>query len=383
MGKLEEYIDAIKKSLAERNIEEKIDIIRFVYIAFGQYIKFNPLFSYGNQEQMKQIYKQDQNIEEMCEKSIKTHIATCKAAALSLEKMLKEFGVDIRTECEEGTYSDVHYYNVVRIKLSEIEDSIINKDVLQSIHGLDDKKINSESNLDLEGNEYIEFALDLQKDLEFIQTSSKTRYFAIDSKTGNPVIKEDALKTMDISSGYIKQHYLDDMIGILRIALSSLTRNRKSKLEEDKEALVIKSRLILDGLQLFVKKRQEGVESTKRLVDYYTDDEVQNDGMGFVERVLYHKRMFKELFSDYEQSKVHNVPCSILKNGERKYLVCVAVDVTGDDERLFMYSPEKGIYEQITLPEFDERRQSGLKVEKHETPAMKKSFSKMKKRMDR
>ena len=61
----------------------------------------------------------------------------------------------------------------------------------------------------------------------------------------------------------------------------------------------------------------------------------------------------------------------------------MAVDITGDDERLFMYSPEKGIYEEITLSEFDERRQNGLKVEKHETSAMKKSFSKMKKRMDR
>ena len=152
MGEIEEYINANKKFIAENGIEKQIEIIRFVYIALGQYLQFNPNFSYGNQEQLKQIYKNDQDCDEIYQSSMKTHIVTCKATALLLEKILGELGIDVRTETEEGPYDDIHYYNIVRVKKSEIE-GLLNK---------------NEFNIEDSNEEYVEFKVDLQKDLHLI-----------------------------------------------------------------------------------------------------------------------------------------------------------------------------------------------------------------------
>ena len=48
-----------------------------------------------------------------------------------------------------------------------------------------------------------------------------------------------------------------------------------------------------------------------------SDGEDRKDGLGFIERLLYHKRMFGELYTKYEKGRVHNIPCSVTYNGKK------------------------------------------------------------------
>lgn len=168
MNKLEEYIQELKSEISRRNLKDEIEIIRYVYIDLGRKLDFDMEYTLGNNATKNRIYNScDFNDDKFCE-ILETHTAICKSISYLLERILgREFGIDIRTEIESEKYISTgrHVYNSVRLKSGET------------------------------------FVLDLEEDLEYIQTGAKTRNFGkIDIYDDKEVmVSEEKLRDIDVN----------------------------------------------------------------------------------------------------------------------------------------------------------------------------------------
>lgn len=104
MSHLKEYIDNLKNRIASKKNMEIVDIIRYVYIDLGKKMDFDLNYTFGNSKAKTKIYEKPINEQEL-NNIMETHTIICKSLAYLMERILKEFDIDISTAREDNVYN--------------------------------------------------------------------------------------------------------------------------------------------------------------------------------------------------------------------------------------------------------------------------------------
>ena len=127
-----------------------MEIVRYVYINLGKKMNFDIGYTFGNKKQREELYYRPITDKELS-KNLETRKAICKDLAYLVVRILSEFGIEAKVEQSPDYYQSLHVYNSITLK--------------------DGRK----------------FSADLEEDLEYIQSGSKTRYFGRVEEQGKPV----------------------------------------------------------------------------------------------------------------------------------------------------------------------------------------------------
>lgn len=304
MSNLTKYIDKIKEYKRQNpNISEE-KLIRFVYLDLGKRFSFNLEFFFRNRKTKKQIYINSKAEKDLNE-ALETNKVICKTTAYLLEYILKKLDVNIKTVVvPDDKRKYPHVYNIVTPK---------------------------------EGKEYI---IDLQEDMENIQSYSFTRNFGLSTEKGEKfVISKSDIEQIDRELGYIndEKYYADDYLYLLK------------------------------GYMGYFKKFGEKVEFVLENIDVYDNKNIQ-----YQERKWHHSKILKELFSEEELRKIHIIDCYQENEEERVYKNCIAVERSRGTD-MYLYSVQENKYDKITIDEFAKQVQNGL-ICKQGVPGLRKAL---------
>lgn len=312
---IEQFINEVKMELEVKGLNDitEDELVRYVYIKLGQNFNFDLRFYFGNNKTRIQMYQESKS--KSREEKMKRRTGICIDIADVLEYILKKgFGINISTERDiDDNQSYPHVYNIVT---------------------------NSKG---------ISYRIDLQLDLKYIQSCSRTKHFGkseFDEK--KDVISYSTLEAIDRKIGYIdKERYSEDYIDMLR--------------------------LDLDESDSFVDKARGAIENLEATP--YAD-------MGYVERFGYHRALLKRLFPiPKEASKFNFIECYYERdNNEKDYQFCIILsNVTNINEiSVYMYSMEERKYIGMTLKEFAEKTEQGLKTIQ-KVPGLQKAINSLRK----
>lgn len=291
MSNLLKYIEKVKEYKKQNKDISENELIRYVYLDLGKRFSFDLNFSFGNAKTKKKIYASSGEKEDL-EYAMQSNIIICKSVSYIVEYILKNLGVNIRTVVahnDERKYP--HMYNIVTSK---------------------------------EGKQYI---IDLQEDLENIQTHSFTKNYGLSIKSNKiPVINRFDIEQMDRKLGFIddKHYYSDDYLYLLKLNMRYFTD--------------------------FAEK----VEFALGNIDIH-----ENKNIEYAERKWHHEKLLKELFLYDELKKIHMIDCYQEDGKKREYKNCIAVERSKGTD-IYMYSVEQNKYCKMTLQEFAILRQKGL-----------------------
>ena len=307
ISNLDKYVEYIKKKT--ENIENltEAELIRDVYLDLGKRFSFDLKFAFGNSNTKKDIYAKSKSIKDL-EKCMETNEGICKSIAYILEYVLKKLNVDIRTEImEEYNNRCPHVYNIVKSK---------------------------------QGEEYI---IDLQQDLENIQSHSRTSFFGIkgyDKKEA--VFSRFELEQMDKKLGYIKpdNYYSDDYLYLLKSDMSAFSNFNE------------KVQFALENLEVN-----------------------EMDNMNYYERKCHHEDLLEKIFTIKELRKIHLIDCYKESENGREYKNCIAVDNPNGTD-IYMFSVEENSYRKMDIEDFASEIKNGL-VYKQAIPGLKKFLKKL------
>ena len=260
-------------------------------------MNFDLNYTFGNSKEKNKIYNAKLTTKELDELFEKRTII-CKSLAYMIQRILEEF--DIKSFVERNSYdeSDKHVYNIVNLK--------------------DGRKLK----------------IDLEEDLEFVQTASKTRHFCLLEKDEFNEYQEtdtldEELKRIDKTTAeYIPwKFYFDDMLKILRLGTRGMSTEEKL-------------RNVLDNLDVYVRDRE----------------------IGYRDRIYYHNRMLQEVFTEKELNKVRQINCYRKVDEEKQFVSCVVLDRKAKEGEnvIYLYSEETGKYEEITLEQLAIEVKNGL-----------------------
>ena len=300
MSSLKEYIQELKQHVAQKGNMSEIEIIRYVYINLGRKMRFDLKYIFGTTK-YKKHFDEICIDEEKLEKIFETKNIMCKNLAYLFKRIISEFGIECSVEIEMDHTTGKrlkHAYNIITLK--------------------DGKKA----------------IFDLEEDLEYIQTNSKTRFFGLQpdsydkalTDNQNPydkaynqnaydkVFTDNQIKAIDITTAeYIPWgFYFEDVLAILKLGTKGMQIEERLK-------------NVLDNLNVYVK-------------DW---------SIGYVERTLYHNRVLGENFSEKERNRIHQIDCYREKDGEKHYVSCIVLDKHPQEGIVFLYSEETGKYEEV------------------------------------
>lgn len=291
MSNLSRYIEQIKEYKKQNpNITEE-KLIRYVYLDLGQRFSFNLKFSFGNTKTKKSIYA-NSKIEKDLNEAMESNIVICKSVSYIVEYILKNLGVNIRTVVDpKDERKCPHMYNIVTPK---------------------------------EGEEYI---IDLQEDMENIQSHSFTKNYGLSiNPNKSPVIRRFDIEQMDRKLGFVddEHYYSDDYLYLLKSDIGYFTN--------------------------FAEK----VEFVLGNIDIHENKSIQ-----YAERKWHHEKLLEEIFSKEELKRIHIIDCYQGDGEERQYKNCIAVDVSKGTD-IYMYSVEQNRYCKMSIQEFARETQNGL-----------------------
>ena len=295
IGALDNYIQELKLNIAKKGNLSQVEIVRYIYINLGRKMNFDLRYTFGNKKQRRVIYNKaldSQELDDLFEK----RTIICKSLAFMVKRILQEFGIDSYVEKDINYETNRHVFNVVYFK-------------------------------DLDKNAKI----DLEEDLEFIQTNSRTRYFGITHigslHSEQDLIPKEALEKIDKTTAeYIPWgFYFEDMLGVLEFAIQNMPIEEKLK-------------NVLDNLDVYVPDKK----------------------LGYRERKCYHNRILYELFSRKEMNKIRQIDCYRIDGEKKKYVSCITLDAPKGETIVYLYSNEKGKYEEISLEKLADEVRNGL-----------------------
>lgn len=290
MSNLSEYISKNKEYVEKNNFTE-LEKIRYVYLDLGQRLSFNLNFSFGNREKQKEIYNRAKS-NNFVEEDFKNNNGICNSMSYMLEKILTELGVNIRTVTAplDERYC-AHTYNVVTSQ---------------------------------DGEEYI---IDLQEDLENIQSHSFTKNFGRSTEKDKlPPITRMDIEKVDKKLGAIKDdfYYADEYLHLIKTVSDSIKE--------------------IDQKAEFVFENLEAYDAPK---------------MEYAERKWHHEKLLKELFSEKELKKIHQIDCYRKTPEGREYQNCIVVELSGKTD-IYLFSKEESRYKKISMEEFAKEKENGL-----------------------
>lgn len=291
MSNLSKYIEKVKEYKNQNPGISEEKIIRYVYLDLGQKFSFNLKFFFTNRRTKKKIYANSES-EENLNEAMESNIVICKSAAYILEYILKNVGVNIITVVDpKDKRKCPHMYNIVIPK---------------------------------EGEEYI---IDLQEDMENIQSHYFTKNFGVSIKDGKTsVIKRANIEQMDRELGFIdaENYYADEYLYLLKSDMGYFTD--------------------------FAERVQFVLEN----IDIY-----ENRDIKYQERKWHHDKILKQLFSKEELKKIHIIDCYEGEGDEKEFRNCIAVERSRGTD-IYMYSVEENRYCKMTIQEFAEATLNGL-----------------------
>jgi hypothetical protein len=293
MSKLEEYVENIKKYIAQNEGLTETEIIRYVYLDLGKRFSFDLKFSFGNRSTQKKIYSKGKEKEEL-EEVMETNIGICKSISYILEYILKKLDVNIITVAISEPYNErdcPHIYNVV---------------------------------IESDGKKYV---IDLQEDLENIQSHSFTENFGLSVNHNDPpVMSRFFIEQMDRKLGYIddKNYYANDYLYLMKSDIGLF-----SDLSE-------KAEFVLENIDIY-----------------------ENPNMQYAERKWHHEKLLMDLFSKDELKKIHQIDCYKEQEQVREYINTIYVENKGKVD-VYIYSVEENRYCKMTLEEFTKLTLNGV-----------------------
>ncbi|MBR1802601.1 MAG: hypothetical protein IJ777_01330 [Clostridia bacterium] len=293
MSNLIEYIKRMKQYQEEHpEISEK-QLVRHIYLDLGSRLSFDLEFYFGNSKTRQEIYKNSGR--RAIEKCMENEIAICKSMAYIVEYILNELGVNVIVVVAPGDERKCpHMYNIIQPQ---------------------------------EGAPYI---IDLQEDIRYIQSHSRTQNFGLSIKEGgNPVISFAELEAMDKEDGYIsdENYYADDYLYFLR---------SQSELIED---LREKAKLIFENLEPYDNHQLQVADRTRHL-----------------------EELIMQLFTIEEQEKIHIIDCYYEEKDKKNYQNCIAVYASKDaDTDIYQFSEKDQRFYKKTIDEFAKEVEKGLK----------------------
>lgn len=304
MSKLEKYIENIK-NLIEKNPQiSELEIMRYIYMDLGKNLDFDLNYTFGNSKEKKKIYEKAVNKDEL-NRILEMRTSICKGISHLYSHILNELGIETTIVREYNEYLNKvgrHVYNQVKLK--------------------DGKRL----------------IVDLEDDLEYIQSGAKTRKFGIDEETNQLIVSDEELREMDMKNGYIPEgYYLEDMVYLLKIAVDNDHISLENKLE-----------FVLDNLNAY--------RDTKNVK--------------YREMIRYQERMFEEMFDPNELRKIHLINTYEDIEGKRNYKSCIVLD-NKEQQSVYLYNNEKYKYNKITMDELLNNIENGL-VAMDGIPGMKK-----------
>lgn len=294
MSALEEYIETVKQKTEGLS---ELETVRYVYLDLGKRMKFDLKYSFGNVNNRKEIYKKSAS-KDAIEQGMEDNIIICKSLAIILKRVLTELGIQIDLKIEEQ-YGNrpAHVYNIVTPKDGE------------------------------------KYSIDLQSDLQNIQSGARTKWFGLAVKRGwkkDVAIGQARLEKIDKKLGYISEshYYSDDYIEFMKYM------TRGMKLEDIAE----KAQIILENIDIY-----------------------PNEEMSYAERKAYHEGIIFSVFNADEYARIKMIDCYSEQNGEKEYKTCVIVNKPhGEEADVYMYSNEQGRYCKSSMEELAKMVQSGL-----------------------
>ena len=302
MNVLDKYTEELKQQIKDKNLTEELEIIKYVYIDLGKKLSFDPNFiPFGNSKAKQNIYKYHcTNITDL-EECLNTKTAICKSLSIILEYILKQFDINIKTVTDpKDDRSCPHVFNFVVLK--------------------DQRK----------------FCIDLQEDLNNIQTHSFTNNFGLESiYNTNLEITRKEQEIIDKKIGYITEdnYYSDDYLYLMHS--------------------------IADGIEDFSDK-----------VDFILENiDISNTiEMGYTDRQWHHKKILEEFFTskefDYftDTGKIKMIDCyKKTDDNNKKYINCIVV-MNGNESTIYVYNVNESQYRKISLENFATAITHGLVI---------------------
>ena len=176
------------------------------------------------------------------------------------------------------------------------------------------------------GKQYI---IDLENDLEYIQSGAKTRYFGLSLDGKSHVISEEKLKYIDKNKAeYIKEgYYLEDMLWMLKIAIENKNLNLSDRVY-----------FVLQNL------------------DTYKD----NSKVKYREKIRYQERVFDEIFTYEELNKIHQINCYEKQNDIKSFRRLIIVDKSNNINDVYIHSKDNLKYIKLSMKELADEINTGL-----------------------
>jgi hypothetical protein len=292
LSNLENYIERMKIETAGFS---ELETIRYIYIDLGKRLTFDPNFYRGNSSQKTRAYRDSEKVDAP-EKGMETGVIICKTSSRILEMVLNSLGIKTSIVSAHDTENERcdHVYNVVRLK--------------------DGKLI----------------SIDLQLDLNSIQSHSRTKFFGLDEWEKSPIINRFELEQIDKKIGYIsdKDYYTDDYYDMMKYHADML------------DDFYEKADLVFNNIEIW-----------------------NNPHMHYTERDWYHRKLVERIFTPEEVRKIKFLKCYKKdSSGRRDYKQYVAIE-NGKKPILYRYNVEDYKYDQITPEELIQDEGNGLVIE--------------------
>ena len=306
MSNLDDYVEYVKEKIRKIENVTETEIIRYVYLDLGKRFSFDKKYLFGNTATQRKIYAKSRDKKDL-NLCMENNTAVCKSLAYICKYILERLGIDIQVECLDEYERDMpHVYNVITEK---------------------------------NGRRYI---IDLQQDLENIQSNSRTDCFAVRAvRDREPVISRLELEEIDKKLGYINKEnfYADEYLYVL-------------KMYSD-----------------FISKLDEKLEFLLENIDIY-----QNENMQYIERKWHHSFILNKILSEEEFKKIQFIDCYKQTEDGRDYKNCI-VYYSNNIPRIYLYSVKQNKYVHIGLEEFAKQVKNERSSMFKSIPRIKKSFA--------
>lgn len=303
---MKKQIQVQKEKLMSRMPDglSQMEMVRFIYIELGKIACFDERYWLGNVSTQKRIYKSSLSTRRSLEDLQVDRRAICTTISSILRELLAEVGIE--SELNRPDPEDPHTNLIVSV----------------------------------EEKRYI---LDLQRDLEFIQTNRKTRFFGEEEFDGifsYHTVSKEQQEEMDRKIGYLQEgiDYTESYIHLLKKAVD-------------------KSYLTIDEKVAFILE--------------HAGDYKDLSQVGIVEKSRFYNWCLAQILN-YDERKA-TTESFLEEKDTQRYLSCMSVRKKDGDYVRFLYSEGNHRYMQIEEERFEELLKERLKpISREKIPGVKK-----------
>ena len=312
MDMFHRYIEWLKQEIFKQGKMSTIGIIRFVYIDLGRRMNFNTDYTFGNKKKKEEIEREMINSEKVNE-YFEERAITCKIISKMLTIIYDEIFAELDYKFNCKLNDDP--CDELGVELGNGLDNDPCEELIYECCNIKDYVIGRRHHY---YNEIVfkdgrKFCMDLEEDLEKIQTNTETDNFGlknVESKEWVDFIDREKLMRIDKEIAiYIPWNFYFDKV--IRNCVVSI----------EKESLSLKEKLEKFLSQLYV------IAEDKK--------------MGYRERMLYHSRIFELAFSEKEKNKITLIDYfRESENGKREYNSAIALQTKENKHILYWYISE-------------------------------------------